>query len=205
MPWRGISANLRGHEDRWPRLGSCDADGATQARCGGSTVGRKPDVGGGGAGGQPAHAVSLAGAVWAWRLASVGRAQAWWASAQARRPRAALGLQHPDQQEPAAAEVSVRAVDRGDGSDTDRRTLPGAAEPQFGVPIAAPAWAERPAPAVAGVSTEPGGGEALAGDGISRDPAPGAARGRADLLCRRGRRALGLPQRHDLGPAGADP
>src|SRR6266702_168222 len=184
MPWRGISANMRGHEDRWPRLGSCDADRATQARCGGSTVGRKPDARGGGAGRQPAHAVSLAGVVSAGWMGSVGRAQAWWASAQARWPRAALDLQHPDQQEPATAEVSVRPVDRSNGADTDRRALPGAAEPQFGVPIAASARPERTASAVAGVSTEPCGGEAMAGDGISGDPAPGTARGRADLLCR---------------------
>ncbi len=48
----------------------------------------------------------------------------------------------------------------------------------------APARPERPASAVAGVSTEPRGGEAMAGDGISGNPAAGTARGRANLLCR---------------------
>src|SRR5690242_12052912 len=177
MPWCGISAKMRGHEDRWPGVGSCDADRAAQARCGGSTVGRKPDAGGGGIGRQPAHAVSLAGAVSAWRMGSVGRAQAWWASAQARRPRDALDLQHPDQQEPAAAEVSVCAMDRGDGAEPDCGTLQGTAEPQFGVPIAAPTWAEPPAPAVAGISTEPCGGGAVAGARISGHPAAGTAGG----------------------------
>src|SRR5208282_2078308 len=95
-------------------------------------------------------------------------------------------------------------MDRRDGADTDCRALQSEAEPQLGVSIAASARAERTAPAVAGVSAKPRGGEALAGDGISDDPTPRTTRGCADLLRRRGGCAIGLPQRNNLGSARAD-
>src|SRR5271166_5029197 len=153
---------MRNYEDRRSCLGSRDADRAAQARRGGRAVRRKPDAGGGGVGRQPAHLVSLAGIVPAWRMGSVGRTQAWWASTQARWPFTALDLPNSVQQEPAAAtEVSVRARDRRDGADTDCRALQSEAEPQLSVSIATSARAERTAPAVAGVSAKPRGGEAL--------------------------------------------
>src|SRR6185295_8477104 len=103
------SANMRGDEDRWTRADPCDTDRATQARCGGGAIRRKPDASGSSVGRQSAQPVSLARAVPAWRVGSVGCAQAWWAPTQARWRCTALDLPHPIEQEPAATEVSVRA------------------------------------------------------------------------------------------------
>ena len=73
----------------------------------------------------------------------------------ARLPCTALDLPNSVQQEPAATEASVRAMDPRDGPNTDCRALQSEAQPQLGVSIAALARAERTAPAVAGVQQNP--------------------------------------------------
>src|SRR5271165_1181295 len=95
-------------------------------------------------------------------------------------------------------------MDCGNGADTDCRALQSEAEPQLGVPIVAPARAERTAPAVAGVSAKPRGSEAMVGGGISDYSTSRTARGRDYLLRRRGRRAIGLSQRNNLGSERTD-
>ena len=58
------------------------------------------------------------------------------------------------------------------------------------MPAAGPAWIERVAATMARLSTRSGGGEAMAGKGLSGDAVASQALTRTDILYRRGRGKL---------------